>query len=162
MNYSFDYDNTLIKYKYIYSPTGEIIDVVYDRPHDQNIDIVRELHESGHNIYIITSRIKPIYEGFRYEWDESPSPEKLVKELSLPIKEIVYTNGRKKIEKLILFNIQKHWDDDEAECEEITKYNNLSYPISIGHKIEYNLVQKQKGITVMLRDKFLRLTKNED
>ena len=91
MNYSFDYDNTLIKYKYIYSPTGEIIDVVYDRPHDQNIDIVRELHESGHNIYIITSRIKPIYEGFRYEWDESPSPEKLVKELSLPIKQIVYT-----------------------------------------------------------------------
>ena len=157
MNYSFDYDNTLIKYKYIYSPTGEIIDVVYDRPHDQNINIVRELHESGHNIYIITSRIKPIYEGFRYEWDESPSPEKLVKELSLPIKQIIYTNGRKKIEKLILFNIQKHWDDDEAECEEIMRYN----PNFINKKIEYVLVQKQKGITVMLRDKFLRLTKNE-
>ena len=159
INYSFDYDNTLIKYKYIYSPTGEIIDVVYDSPHDQNINIVRELHESGHNIYIITSRIKPIYEGFSYEWDESPAPEKLVKELSLPIKEIVYTNGRKKIEKLILFNIQKHWDDDEAECEEIMKYNRLSYPNFIDEKIEYVLVPKPFGITKRLREKFIRLTK---
>jgi len=160
MNYSFDYDNTLIKYKYIYSPTGEIIDVVYDSPHDQNINIVRELHESGHNIYIITSRIKPIYEGFSYEWDESPSPEKLVKELSLPIKQIIYTNGRKKIEKLILFNIQKHWDDDEAECEEIMRYNRyVCCPNFIDKKIEYVLVPKPFGITVMLRNKFLRLTK---
>jgi len=159
MNYSFDYDNTLIKYKYIYSPTGEIIDVVYDRPHDQNIDIVRELHESGHNIYIITSRVKPIYEGFSYEWDKSPAPEKLVKELSLPIKEIVYTNGRKKIEKLILFNIQKHWDDDEDECEEIMKYNRLSYPNFIDKKIEYVLVSKPFGITKRLREKFIRLAK---
>ena len=36
MNYSFDYDNTLIKYKYIRDSNGEIIDVVYDLPHYEN------------------------------------------------------------------------------------------------------------------------------
>lgn len=161
MNYSFDYDNTLIKYKYVYDHSGEIINVVYDRPHYKNINILRKLHNNGNNVYIITSRIKPKHKDFKYDWDDSPSPEDFIEELSLPVKEIVYTNGHRKIEKLILYDIVKHWDDDEKECEEILKYNNLSYPKFANKQINFVLVSKQEGITERLRDKFLRLAKNE-
>jgi len=55
MNYSFDYDNTLIKYKGIRDSEGNLIDVVYDGPHYENISILRKLSDEGHTIYIITS-----------------------------------------------------------------------------------------------------------
>ena len=41
------------------------------------------------------------------------------------------------------------------------KYNRLSYPNFIDEKIEYVLVPKPFGITKRLREKFIRLTKNE-
>ena len=119
MNYSFDYDNTLIKYKYTYSPAGEIIDVNYDEPHYENIKTLRDLHQAGHTIFIVTSRMQPQYEGFKYDWDDSPPPEQLIKEMKLPVKEVVYTSGKKKLNKLLLYDIKKHWDDDEKEIEEI-------------------------------------------
>jgi hypothetical protein len=79
--------------------------------------------------------------------------------MDLPVSKIVYTNGEKKIEKLILHQIKKHWDDDENECEEIFRYNTLSYPETTGHQIEYVLVDKEDGITERLREKFIRLAK---
>ena len=42
MNYSFDYDNTLIKYKYIRDSNGKTIDVIYDLPHYENIKTLPE------------------------------------------------------------------------------------------------------------------------
>ena len=162
MNYSFDYDNTLIKYKYIRDSNGEILDVVYDLPHYENIKTLLALANEGHTIYIITSRVKPEPITFRYEWDISPSPEEFIKDMDLPVSKIIYTNGEKKIEKLILHQIKKHWDDDENECEEIFRYNTLSYPETTGHQIEYVLVAKEDGITERLREKFIRLTKNEN
>ena len=162
MNYSFDYDNTLIKYKYIYGSEGEIIDVSYDEPHYDNINTVRKLHQSGHTVFIITSRMLPPPEGFKYDWDDSPPPEKLIEEMGLPIKEVVYTSGKKKLNKLLLYDIKKHWDDDEKEIEEIESYNKLSYPKFINEIIEYVLVSKPEGITEKLREKFIRNTSYEN
>lgn len=162
MNYSFDYDNTLIKYKYTYNPAGEIADVNYDEPHYENIKILCELHQAGHTIFIVTSRMQPEYEGFKYDWDDSPPPEQLIKEMELPVKEVVYTSGKKKLNKLLLYDIKKHWDDDEKEIEEIKNYNELSYPKFINESIEYVLVTKPEGITERLREKFIRMTSYED
>ena len=163
MNYSFDYDNTLIKYKYAYSPTGEIIDVNYDEPHYENIKTLRDLYRAGHTVFIITSRMQPKYEGFKYDWDDSPTPEKLIRERALPVKKVVYTNGKKKLSKILLYDIRKHWDDDEKEIEEIESYNELSYPKFINpHNIEYVLVDKLDGITEKLRERFIRNTSYEN
>ena len=162
MNYSFDFDNTLIKYKYVYSPNGEILDVKYDQPHHENILTLRDLHLAGHTIYIITSRMQPEHEGFKYSWDDSPSPEELIKELELPVKEVVYTSGKKKLNKILLYEIEKHWDDDQKECEEIIKYNMLSYPRFVDHCIKFELVNTEEGITEKLREKFIRNTSYEN
>jgi len=89
-------------------------------------------------------------------------PQETIRNLKLPVEAVVYTNGRKKLEKLLLYRIKKHWDDDIKECEEIIKYNELSYPKFIGHQIEYCLVDVEEGLTVGLREKFLRNTANED
>jgi hypothetical protein len=162
MNYSFDYDNTLIKYKGIRDSEGNLIDVVYDGPHYENISILRKLSDEGHTIYIITSRVEYDPIDFKFDWDTSPLPQETIRNLKLPVEAVVYTNGRKKLEKLLLYRIKKHWDDDIKECEEIIKYNELSYPKFIGHQIEYCLVDVEEGLTVGLREKFLRNTANED
>jgi len=159
MNYSFDYDNTLIKYKGIRDSEGKLIDVVYDCPHYENISTLKKLANEGHTIFIITSRVLYDPIDFKFDWDTSPLPQEIIKTQKLPVQEVVYTNGRKKLEKLLLYNIKKHWDDDVKECEEIVKYNNLSYPKSIGHRIDYCLVDVEQELTIGLREKFMRLSK---
>ena len=45
--FSFDYDNTLIKYEYLYNEAGYAVDAVYTEPHHSNIKTMRDLYNQG-------------------------------------------------------------------------------------------------------------------
>ncbi len=51
--YSFDFDNTLIRYQ-----TLEDGDVVYLGPHEENLQILKDLAAEGNKVIIVTSRFK--------------------------------------------------------------------------------------------------------
>ena len=109
--YSFDYDETLVKYKP--DPEDPQFSVLYDKPHEENIAKLRELAAAGETVYIVTSRSKRT--GDKMPWDTAPDPEDLVADLNLPIKSIHYTNGDLKAETLLSLGVIEHWDDDEEE-----------------------------------------------
>ena len=109
--YSFDYDETLIKYKT--DPEDPEFSTIYDKPHEENIAKLRELAAAGETVYIVTSRSKRT--GDRHPWDTAPEPEELVADLNLPVKSIHYTNGDLKAETLLSLGVIEHWDDDEEE-----------------------------------------------
>ena len=109
--YSFDYDETLIKYKT--DPEDPEFSTIYDKPHEENIAKLRELAAAGETVYIVTSRSKRT--GDRYPWDTAPEPEELVADMNLPVKSIHYTNGDLKAETLLSLGVIEHWDDDEEE-----------------------------------------------
>ena len=109
--YSFDYDETLIKYKT--DPEDPEFSTIYDKPHEENIAKLRELAAAGETVYIVTSRSKRTRE--KYPWDTAPDPEELVADLNLPVKSIHYTNGDLKAETLLSLGVIEHWDDDEEE-----------------------------------------------
>ena len=106
--YSFDFDNTLIRYK-----TLEDGDVEYLGPHEKYINIVRQLADEGHQVVIVTSRCK--LEGPKKPWDDAPTPEELIAALDLPIEIVEYTSGDFKVEMLKKLGVTKHWDDDLEE-----------------------------------------------
>ena len=145
MNYSFDYDNTLIKYKYVYDSEGNIIDAVYDCPHYENIELLRELANSGNTVYIITARIKGL--SFEKHIDNSPKPDELVKELDLPVTEIFYTTNKCKLPTLLKMNITAHWDDCPEQCDTIRDSGLL----------KVWEVQAPLGINSFLKEKFRKL-----
>ncbi len=146
MNYSFDYDNTLIKYKYVYDKkSGEIIDAVYDRPHQKNINLLRELASKGHRIYIVTAR-DPNLVFDRYI-DNSPMPSELVKVLNLPVKDVLYTRSKCKLATLLENNISAHWDDCPKQCKKIRKSGLL----------KVYRVKAPVGINEFLKIKFMKL-----
>ena len=149
MNYSFDYDNTLIRYKYIYDEDGNITDAVYDRPHQENINLLRELASKGHRIYIVTARIPGL--TFDRYIDNSPMPSELVKVLNLPIEKIVYTANTCKIPYLTLYKISEHWDDCLEQCEKIRNET----------RIAINEVEAPPGINDFLKNKFIRLMEEQ-
>ena len=109
--YSFDYDETLVKYKP--DPEDPQFSVLYDKPHEENIAKLRELAAAGETVYIVTSRSKRT--GDKMPWDTAPEPEELVADLNLPVKSIHYTNGDLKAETLLSLGVIEHWDDDEEE-----------------------------------------------
>ena len=83
--YSFDFDNTLIRYE-----TLEDGDVKYLGPHEEYINTLRKLADDGHQVVIVTSRT-PLDKKF--PWDDAPTPEELVADLNLPV-EIIEKNKR--------------------------------------------------------------------
>ena len=109
--YSFDFDNTLIRYH-----TLEDGDVVYLGPHEENIQLVKDLAAEGNKVIIVTSRSK--LKGEKRPWDEAPTPEEAISEFGLPIEEVYYTFGDFKADKLVELGVSKHWDDDEEEVDE--------------------------------------------
>jgi hypothetical protein len=150
MNYSFDYDNTLIKYAYLYDEEGNIIDAVYDKPHQENINLLRELSEDINNtIYIVTARVK----GLTFEpcIDSSPKPEDLIRVLNLPVAEIVYTKNRCKLPVLVENNISDHWDDCPEQCKRINDSGLL----------KAWEVKAPPGINAFLKKKFIKLLKEQ-
>ena len=106
--YSFDFDNTLIRYH-----TLEDGDVEYLGPHEENIALLKDLAAQGNKVIIITSRRKR--EGPKYPWDEAPTPEEAIQEFGLPVEEVHYTYGNLKADKLVELGVTKHWDDDDDE-----------------------------------------------
>ena len=106
--YSFDFDNTLIRYR-----TLEDGDVEYLGPHEENIQKVRDLAAAGHTVVIVTSRT-PL-KGPKKPWDDSPTPEELIAELGLPIETVEYTSAEPKVKTLLKLEVSKHWDDDRDE-----------------------------------------------
>lgn len=105
--YSFDFDNTLIKYE-----TLEDGDVEYLGPHEENIQLLKDLAAEGIKIIIVTSRSQL---KNKLLWDRAPTPEEAIQEFSLPVDEVYYTHGDFKAEKLLELGVSKHWDDDEDE-----------------------------------------------
>ena len=134
--YSFDFDNTLIRYH-----TLEDGDVVYLGPHEENIQLVKDLASEGNKIIIVTSRSK--LKGEKMPWDDTPTPEEAIIEFGLPIEEVYYTSGDFKAEKLVELGVIKHWDDDEEEAEAAEEAG-----------IEAVLVPVEEGITERLRNKW--------
>ena len=137
--YSFDYDNTLIRYR-----TLEDGDVEYLGPHEENIQTLRDLAAAGNKVIIVTSRAKPV--GPKKPYDDAPLPGELVSELNLPVEEIYYTAGDLKADKLVELDVIKHWDDDEEE---------IAAADAAG--IETKLVPTEGFVTEALRYKWLTL-----
>ena len=108
--YSFDFDNTLIRYK-----TLEDGDVEYLGPHEENIQKVKDLAAEGHTVVIVTSRA-PL-EGSKHPEDDAPTPEELIAELQLPVETVEYTSGDLKTKKLLNLGVAHHWDDDQEEVD---------------------------------------------
>jgi len=108
--YSFDFDNTLIRYH-----TLEDGDVEYLGPHDKYINILRQLADDGHKVVIVTSR-SPL-KGNKPPWDDAPTPEELVADLNLPVEIIEYTRGNLKTQMLLKLGVSHHWDDDQEEVD---------------------------------------------
>ena len=134
--YSFDFDNTLIRYH-----TLEDGDVVYLGPHEENIQLVKDLAAEGNKIIIVTSRSK--LKGEKKPWEKAPTPEEAIVEFELPIEEVYYTFGDFKADKLLELGISKHWDDDDEEIEAAKAAG-----------IEAVLVPVEEGITDRLRNKW--------
>ena len=135
--YSFDFDNTLIRYH-----TLEDGDVEYLGPHEENIALLKDLAARGNKVIIVTSRSKR--KGPKMPWDDAPSPEEVIQKFSLPVDEVYYTHGNLKADKLMELGVSKHWDDDEDE---------VAAAMAIG--IEAELVPVDWGITERLRDKWI-------
>ena len=106
--YSFDFDNTLIRYH-----TLEDGDVEYLGPHEENIALLKDLAAQGNKVIIVTSRSK--LKGPKYDWDKAPTPEEAIQEFGLPVEEVHYTYGNLKADKLMELGVTKHWDDDDDE-----------------------------------------------
>ena len=109
--YSFDYDDTLIRYKP--DPEDPEFSIVYDGPHEENVAKLKELAAAGNKVIIVTSRAERT--GEKRPWDTAPDPEELVAELNLPIESIHYTHGDLKADTLLSLGVVEHWDDDEEE-----------------------------------------------
>tara|TARA_Y100000310_G_scaffold47326_1_gene43947 strand:+ start:1897 stop:2802 length:906 start_codon:yes stop_codon:yes gene_type:complete len=135
--YSFDFDNTLIRYR-----TLEDGDVEYLGPHEENIQLVKDLASEGNKVIIVTSRCKLV--GEKKPWDDAPTPEELVAELALPIKEIYYTYTNLKANKLVELGVSNHWDDDEDEIKAAEAAG-----------IDAVLVPVEGEVTGRLRDKWI-------
>ncbi len=142
--YSFDFDNTLIRYQ-----TLEDGDVEYIGPHKENIQLAKDLAAEGNRIIIVTSRFEPT--GPKKPWDDAPNPDELIAEFDLPIEEVHYTNGDLKAQKLVELGVSKHWDDDEDE---------VAAAAAAG--LEAVLVPVEEGITDRLRDKWIDLMSKEE
>jgi len=134
--YSFDFDNTLIRYK-----TLEDGDVEYLGPHEENIALLKDLAAEGNKAIIVTSRSKR--KGPKLPWDHAPTPEEAIIEFNLPVEEVYYTFGEFKAEKLLELGVSRHWDDDEEEVEAAEAAG-----------IEAVLVPVEDDITTRLRDKW--------
>jgi len=143
--YSFDFDNTLIRYE-----TLEDGDVEYLGPHEENIALLKDLAAQGNKVIIVTSRSRP--KKPKFEWDEAPTPEEAIQEFDLPVEEVHYTYGNLKADKLMELGVSKHWDDDEDE---------IAAAWAAG--IEADLVPVSGDITERLRDKWLdHMAKSEE
>tara|TARA_Y100000310_G_scaffold311878_1_gene358599 strand:- start:205 stop:690 length:486 start_codon:yes stop_codon:yes gene_type:complete len=146
--YSFDYDNTLIDYKYIRDELGDIEDVVYHGPNSGNVNKFKKLKQMGHKVIIVTSRQKRIKKP---PWDVSPSPEDFSKKYNLNADGIYYTAGDDKAQTLSRLGVFKHWDDDEEEIKAIMTWNQNNET-----DIKFELVDVPEDISESLRNKFLR------
>ena len=143
--YSFDFDNTLIRYE-----TLEDGDVEYLGPHEENIALLKDLAAQGNKVIIVTSRAK--LNRPKYEWDKAPTPEEAIQEFGLPVEEVHYTYGNLKADKLMELGVSKHWDDDDDE---------VAAAWAAG--IEAVAVPVEGNVTDQLRDKWKDLTaKNEE
>ena len=146
---SFDYDNTLIRYEYLYNEAGYAVDAVYTEPHHENIKIMRDLYDQGCEIYITTARVR----GVRLpEHDNSPAPEELVFQLKLPVRKVFYTSNRSKVGTLEKNKIHIHFDDCVHQCKELakkwTEEGIGAIPV---------LVDAPEGINEFLKEKFKKL-----
>ena len=146
--YSFDYDNTLIDYKYIKDDEGYIEDVVYHGPNSGNVNKFKKLKQMGHKVIIVTSRQKRIKKP---PWDASPSPEEFSNKYNLNADGIYYTGGNDKAQTLARLGVFKHWDDDEEEIKAIMTWNKNNET-----DIKFELVDVPEELSENLRNKFLR------
>ena len=143
--YSFDFDNTLIRYE-----TLEDGDVEYIGPHEENIALLKNLVEQGNKVIIVTSRSRP--NKPKFEWDKAPTPEEAIQKFNLPVEEVHYTHGDLKADKLLELGVSKHWDDDDDE---------VAAAQAAG--IEAILVDVEGDVTDRLRDKWLdHMAKEEE
>ena len=135
--YSFDFDNTLIRYE-----TLEDGDVEYLGPHEENIALLKDLVEQGNKVIIVTSRSRP--NKPKFDWDQAPTPEEAIQEFELPVEEVHYTYGNLKADKLMELGVTKDWDDDAAE---------IAAAWAVG--IAAEAVPVEGNVTQQLRDKWV-------
>jgi FMN phosphatase YigB (HAD superfamily) len=153
--YSFDFDNTLIRYH-----TLEDGDVEYIGDHEENIQLVKDLAADGHKVIIVTSRFEPKRRDektgypIKHPNDKAPSPDELIATRGLPIDEIWYTSGEHKAKKLADLGVTHHWDDDKEE---------VAAAEAVGIGATYvPAPEEEEGITGRLRDKWIDLMSKEE
>jgi hypothetical protein len=145
-NCSFDYDNTLIRYFFVYDQDGNVVDAKYSHPHEENINLLREIASSGSRIYIVTARIPEM--SLPEYLDNSPKPEEFIKSMNLPIEKVIYTSNQCKVPALREYGIKEHWDDCPEQCRRIQEECD---------NIKVNLVAAPDGINEFMRAKFIKI-----
>jgi hypothetical protein len=138
--YSFDFDNTLIRYH-----TLEDGDVEYLGPHEENIALLKDLAAQGNKVIIVTSRSNQIRP--KYEWEKAPTPEEAIQEFGLPVEEVHYTHGNLKADKLMELGVTKHWDDDDDEIAAAWAVGIEAVPVPVEGDVTNQLRDKWKDLT---------------
>jgi hypothetical protein len=114
---SFDFDSTLLKYKYD-TDYGQVV----EGPSEQMIKKLKSYKNKGYKVYIVTARIDWGDQNFNYgvsmdHPNYNPTPEEFVEQYKLPVDGIYYTNNELKVDTLKELGVQIHYDDDEEEIE---------------------------------------------
>ena len=97
---TFDFDDTLTRPNW--NPKYQLFEPS-DRPNHETFDRLREFHDRGYEIRIVTARFRP-----QEVWD-------FVKEHHLPISEVHCTEGELKGKTLLEIGSELHFDDWEEE-----------------------------------------------
>jgi len=106
---SFDFDDTLTLPEYD-EEQGIWISV---GPNLNTVARMRQYHEQGYRVIILTSRLDEYMEEVR----------NFVKKYDLPVSEIHNTNGKPKGPFLEQFGVLKHFDDSPDEIDSAMEYN---------------------------------------
>ena len=125
---TFDFDSTLALSRW----DDEMDDFVYEGPHQEMIDKLFDYHKKGAVIYIVTSRNKELQDEKQRWFINTPNSNrpvkylpdyqmpvwKFVKDNGLPVKDVIFTNGKLKAEAedgLVELGSDIHHDDDPEE-----------------------------------------------
>lgn len=116
---SFDFDDTLA------SPEWDDENWIFSSdnmsPNKQIISKLKEEHENGNEIVIVTSRNSA----------SEPEVREFIEENNLPIERVYFTNGEPKGPVLRTIGAIRHYDDSEAELDSAKEFGVNTY--QVGH-----------------------------
>jgi len=116
---SFDFDDTIFMLEFDDENENYKRDPLTERPignpNPKIIDLIKQYDQDGWKVIIVTSRMN----------EYRDQVEDVVRELSLPIREIHCTGGQDKVDTLMRLGVSKHYDDDMFEISAIRSKSNI-------------------------------------